>query len=58
MSSPTIIDACVMECYFREHMAQRALLFHDTLAPHLAAYDPKASAAGSVQNLSHFGWGG
>ena len=27
-----LIDACVMECYFREDMLQRDLLFHDTLA--------------------------
>ncbi len=40
-----LIDACVMECYFREHMAERDLLFHESLAPHLAAYDPKASEA-------------
>ena len=40
-----IIDACVMECYFLEHMAERDLLFHDTVAPHLAAYAPEASAA-------------
>lgn len=31
-------DACVMECYFHEHMAERDLLFLDDLAPHLAAY--------------------
>jgi adenine-specific DNA-methyltransferase len=35
-----LIDACVMECYFRRHMAERDLLFLDDLAPHLAAYDP------------------
>ncbi len=23
-----LIDACVMECYFRDHMAERDLLFH------------------------------
>jgi hypothetical protein len=34
-----------MESYFREHMAERDLLFHDTLAPHLAAYAPEASEA-------------
>jgi hypothetical protein len=28
----SLIDACVMECYFREHMAERDLLFHDTVA--------------------------
>jgi hypothetical protein len=38
-----LIDACVMECYFREHMAERDLLFHDTVAPHFATYDAEAS---------------
>ena len=38
-----LVDACVMECYFREHMAERDLLFLDDLAPHLAAYEPDAS---------------
>ena len=37
-----LIDACVMECYFREHMAERDLLFLDDLAPHLAAYEAGA----------------
>lgn len=37
-----LIDACVMECYFREHMAERDLLFLDELAPHLADYKPDA----------------
>lgn len=37
-----LIDACVMECYFREHMAQRDLLFLDDLVPQLAAYNPAA----------------
>ena len=27
-----LIDACVMECYFRGHMAERDLLFHDNVA--------------------------
>jgi hypothetical protein len=31
-----------MECYFREHMAQRDLLFLDELALQLAAYQPDA----------------
>ena len=31
-----------MECYFREHMAERDLLFLDELAPHLADYRPDA----------------
>jgi hypothetical protein len=37
-----LIDACVMECYFREHMAERDLLFLGDLTPHLAAYDSGA----------------
>jgi adenine-specific DNA-methyltransferase len=38
-----LIDACVMECYFREHMAERDLLFLDTVASYLASYDSEAS---------------
>jgi adenine-specific DNA-methyltransferase len=37
-----LIDACVMECYFREHMAERNLLFLDELASQLATYNPDA----------------
>ena len=49
-----LIDACVMECYFREHMAERDLIFHNTLAPHLAAYDPVASEAHQREFLAQF----
>jgi adenine-specific DNA-methyltransferase len=48
-----LIDACVMECYFREHMAERDLLFHDTVAPHLATYDPAASETQQRDFLTH-----
>ena len=48
-----LIDACVMENYFREHMAERDLLFHDTVAPHLATYAPEASAAQQRDYLTH-----
>jgi hypothetical protein len=40
-----LIDACVMECYFRQHMVERDLLFLDDLAPQLSAYDPSASGS-------------
>ena len=40
-----LIDACVMECYFREHMAERNLLFLDDLAPHLESFEPDATDA-------------
>ena len=46
-------DACVMESYFREHMAERDLLFHDTVAPHLAAYAPEASATQQRDYLTY-----
>ena len=42
-------DACVMECYFREHMAERDLLFLGDLAAHLSTYN--ASAAVSQQRV-------
>ena len=48
-----LIDACVMECYFREHMAERDLLFRDLVTPHLAAYDPAASKAQQRDFLTH-----
>lgn len=48
-----LIDACVMESYFREHMAERDLLFHDTVAPHLADYDPTADEAKQRDFLIH-----
>jgi len=38
----TIIDACVMELYFYEHMAERDLLFLDDLAPQLTTYNPES----------------
>jgi len=48
-----LIDACVMECYFREHMAERDLLFHDLVAPLLTDYDPSASEAQQRDFLTH-----
>ena len=48
-----LIDACVMESYFRSPMAERDLLFHDTVTPHLAADAPEASAARRRDFLTH-----
>jgi adenine-specific DNA-methyltransferase len=48
-----LIDACVMECYFREHMAERDLLFLDEVAPHLEAYNPKANESQQREFLTH-----
>lgn len=58
MSTPAsflddLIVACVMECYFREHMAEHDLLFHDTVAPHLINYDPSSSEAQQHDFLTH-----
>jgi adenine-specific DNA-methyltransferase len=35
-----LIDACVMECYFHEHMAERDLLFFDHVSSHITIYNP------------------
>lgn len=48
----TLIDACVMECYFRDHMAERDLLFHDTIAEALNEYNPDAPEAEQVSSLA------
>ena len=48
-----LIDTCVKECYFRSPMAERDLLFHDLVAPHLAAYEPAASEAQQRDFLTH-----
>jgi len=53
LQSHSEIEACVMECYFREHMLQGDMVFHDTLAPHLAAYAPEASEAQQRDFLTH-----
>ncbi len=49
----TLMDACVFELYFRDHMAERDLLFLDDLTPHLAAYKPDASEALQRECIAH-----
>ena len=46
-------EGAEMGSYFREHMAERDLLFHDTVAPHLAAYSPESSATQQPDKLTH-----
>jgi len=41
-----------MECYFREHMAERDLLFLDDLSLHLADFDPNASQTSQGEFLT------
>lgn len=40
-----LIDACVLECYFPDHMAERDLLFQDDVAQALTGYNPDAPEA-------------
>jgi adenine-specific DNA-methyltransferase len=47
-------DACVMECYFREHMADRDLLFHDLVTPHLTTFNQADSEANQRAFLQQF----
>jgi len=49
-----LIDACVMECYFQEHMAERNLLFLDELIPSLEGYDLEADEEQHREFLEHF----
>ena len=48
-----LIDACVMECYFRDHMVARDLLFHDMLVTEFDAYNPEAGGARQREFLAH-----
>ncbi|MEI7867899.1 MAG: Eco57I restriction-modification methylase domain-containing protein, partial [Candidatus Methylumidiphilus sp.] len=49
-----LIDACVFECYFREHMVERDLLFLDDLAEPLAAYNPNDTEERQLEFLNGF----
>lgn len=58
MSATALIDTCLMECYFRGHMAQRNLLFMGDLDPHLASVEQTFLTASSSKSnrqecLSH-----
>lgn len=48
--SEDLIDACVMESYFREHMAERDLLFHDLVAQILEETHTKARSREEEKN--------
>lgn len=40
-----------LECYFREHMAERDLLFQDAVAAQLQDYDPEADTTSQTSYL-------
>jgi len=52
-ATSNVIDACVMECYFHDHMAERDLIFLDDLVPHLKEYDAEASESLQVEFIEH-----
>ena len=45
ISQKHLIDACLMERHFREHMAARDLLFQDTVTAQLSNFNPDAPEA-------------
>ena len=49
-----VIDACIFECYFHEHMRDRDLLFYAEVMPLLENYDPGASEQAQQAFLDHF----
>ena len=49
-----LIDACVMECYFHNHMRDRNLLFHTDTAQLVEAYDSESSEQDQAAFLSNF----
>jgi hypothetical protein len=50
----SLIDACAMEGYFRDHMAARDLCFLDKVASALSGYDPEVSEAQQRSFLEQF----
>lgn len=46
-----LINACVMECYFTDHMAERELLFQDAVAAQLKDYNLEADEASQTEYL-------
>ncbi len=49
-----IIDACVMECYFLDHMKERDLLFHADTAVLIENYNLQASESEQLDFLENF----
>lgn len=57
-NNSVLIDACVMECYFRDHMAERNLLFQEAVAAQLKSVGQTFLSASSSEKdrqecLSH-----
>lgn len=50
----SIIDACVFELYFLDHMQERDLLLQSYIVALLDEYDPEASGSKQQEFLEHF----
>jgi len=48
----TLIDTCVMECYFREHMAERDLLFQESVTTQLSDFNPSSDNALTTESIT------
>jgi len=48
----SLIDACVMEIYFSNHMADRDLLFHEATDVLLKGYDQESAESDQMAFLS------
>ena len=49
-----LVDACVMECYFHDHMQERDLLFLDDVAVLIEKFDSEASQEAQLEFLYSF----
>jgi len=49
-----IIDACIMECYFHDHMQERDLLFVTDVDALLYGFEPEATESEQLKFLEHF----
>ena len=49
-----LVDACVMECYFHDHMEDRDLLFHGDTSALIAKYDTVTTEAEQIEFLASF----
>ena len=46
-----LIDACVMECYFHDHMSERTLLFHNDVLKLLERFEPEKAKGSETMNF-------
>jgi len=49
-----MLDACIYQCYFHDHMQKRNLLFHSKIADLLNEFNSDASREDQLKFLEHF----